>query len=192
MPGENDDGMQPLLGERLRTIRLERDLSLATVSRETNISRSFLSLVENGQNEITIGRLVRLVTFYGIHISDFFADLAMAGEPRHVVRRAERRRVPAAGDRVEVHLLAPDEQRSMLATSVEMGPGGGTSPTSPYDGEELLHVVEGEVELMLEGEPPQRLADGDTAWCPGRQTYTLANRTDRPARVLAVRRTVDR
>ena len=49
------------LGRSLRALRKERGLSLQDVATATNVSASFLSLVENEKSDITIGRLVRLV-----------------------------------------------------------------------------------------------------------------------------------
>lgn len=54
----------------MRALRRTRGLSLADVGEATRISPSFLSLVEKGKSDITIGRLVRLVEFYGISIND--------------------------------------------------------------------------------------------------------------------------
>jgi transcriptional regulator with XRE-family HTH domain len=177
--------MQPLLGQRLKAIRVARGLSLAEVSRQTSISRSFLSLVENGQNEITIGRLVRLVGFYGVHISDFFAELEVT--QHNVVRHAERRRIPSPEESLAMYLLAPDESRSMLPMSVEFEPGGGFSEPGRHPGEEFIHVVEGAVILRLEGEEqPIVLHPGDTAWYSGEHGHTVTNGVDARTRIIAV------
>src|SRR5438105_3725718 len=60
----------PQLGDALKALRRQRGYSLVQVAKETGISKSFLSLVESGRSDITIGRLLRLVTFYGAHIAD--------------------------------------------------------------------------------------------------------------------------
>src|SRR3954471_20515085 len=62
--------LERALGLRLRQLRLARSLSLAEVAQATNISASFLSLVENGRSDVSIGRLTRLVQFYGVSLSD--------------------------------------------------------------------------------------------------------------------------
>ena len=176
--------MQPQLGQRLREIRDARGLSLAEVSRETGISRSFLSLVENGQNEITIGRLVRLVGFYGVHVSDFFARLVK--EPEYVVRREDRREIPSPKEHITFYMLAPDGERTMMPLIGEFAPGGGLAEKGRHPGEEFVHVLEGELVVQLEGEEPIVLHAGDTAWYSGQQGHRLRNATDRPTRIIAV------
>ena len=54
----------------MRAARLARGFSLGQVAAATDISRSFLSLVENGKSDITIGRLTRLIDHYGISVAD--------------------------------------------------------------------------------------------------------------------------
>ena len=47
--------------------------------RPRRISASFLSLVEKDRSDITIGRLVRLIEFYGISITDLLPGEAASG-----------------------------------------------------------------------------------------------------------------
>src|SRR6478735_2717211 len=79
------------LGGRLRSLRHGRKLSLAEVGAATGMSSSFLSLVENGRNDLTVARLVRLVDYYGVSVTDLLPD---PGEQRpEVIRSANRRRI---------------------------------------------------------------------------------------------------
>ena len=73
-----------LLGARLRAIRADRGLSLSAVAEATGISTSFLSLVETGKNDITFGRLRRLIDYYGVTL----IDLLPPSEDTVVVREA--------------------------------------------------------------------------------------------------------
>jgi transcriptional regulator with XRE-family HTH domain len=84
------------LGSALRAARQAKSLSLSEVTAATGISSSFLSLVENGKSDITIGRLVRLVTFYGIHLADL-VPVAPAAEP-DLVRKSEQRTLPSPAE----------------------------------------------------------------------------------------------
>jgi Helix-turn-helix domain len=51
------------LGTKLRSLRLARRLALTEVAAGTGISSSFLSLVENGKNDLTVARLIKLVSY---------------------------------------------------------------------------------------------------------------------------------
>src|SRR6266540_1444510 len=65
---------QAHLGERLRELRLERGLSLTAVAEATGLSASSLSVTENGKSDITFGRLVRLIDFYGVTLSELLPE----------------------------------------------------------------------------------------------------------------------
>src|ERR1700694_1861682 len=91
--GSGIDGV----GSTLRRIRQVRGLSLNDVAEVTQMSSWFLSLVETGASDHPIGRLGRLVEFYGISITDLMPDPG-AAEP-DIVLAAERRLIhsPAEG-----------------------------------------------------------------------------------------------
>jgi len=75
------------LAARLKRLRLERGLSLAQLSRATGISSSFLSLVEQAQSDITVGRLIRLAEFYDVELVDLLSGPPTApGEHVHILR----------------------------------------------------------------------------------------------------------
>src|SRR5688572_18730681 len=80
----------PSLAEGLRALRLSKGLSLKEVALATEISTSFLSLVENGKSDITIGRLVRLVNLYGVTLTDLIPPRPDDSEPE-ITRVDERR-----------------------------------------------------------------------------------------------------
>src|SRR4051794_24293919 len=86
------------LGRQLRTLRRTRGFSLSQVAEATGISKSFLSLLEAGKSDITIGRLMRLVEFFGVTIGDLLPD-ADAGAQIVVSRQGDQQplRSPSEG-----------------------------------------------------------------------------------------------
>ncbi|MQA75962.1 MAG: helix-turn-helix domain-containing protein [Solirubrobacterales bacterium] len=98
-------GDRPPLGARLRATREARGLALAKVAEDTDLSRSFLSMVERDESDISFGRLHRLINYYGIHMGDLVpparsdvVGLVSAGSESLL-------RSPAEG--IELHLLTP-------------------------------------------------------------------------------------
>lgn len=183
---DEDADVQPVLGNRLKAIRTSKGLSLAKVARDTGISRSFLSLVEAGTNEISISRLMRLLRFYGVSFSEV-VDVH-GPDDYDLVRREDRRRVTSHGEHLVMHLLARDSNRSMLPMIVEIEAGGGFSEYGRHPGEECIHVLEGSVEISFEHAPDDRkvLTAGDTVWFPGERGHLVRGAGDAPARLIAV------
>ena len=126
----------PGFGSALRAARTAKSLSLSDVAAATSISPSFLSLVENGKSDITIGRLVRLVTFYGIHLGDL-VPVEPAAEP-DLVRKSEQRTLPSPAEGIQFRLLAPSVQGVMMPMIVEFEPSAHLAEFGRHAGEEFL------------------------------------------------------
>jgi mannose-6-phosphate isomerase-like protein (cupin superfamily)/DNA-binding Xre family transcriptional regulator len=172
-----DGGLHPTLGERLREIRLERKESLAEVSRATAISTSFLSLVETGRSDITLGRLMRLVQFYGIHVNDLLREAPP--DPAGVVRAGQEILVHSGTEGIDIRLLAPRGDRTLMPLLVAVQPGGHTVEATSYEGEEFVHVLEGELTMQL-GEDEVLLQAGDTISYDTTTPHSISN----PGRVV--------
>jgi transcriptional regulator with XRE-family HTH domain len=162
------------VGEHLRAARLARKLSLADVAEATGISTSFLSLVEKDKSDISIGRLVRLIDFYGISITDILPGSVSTGYPE-IVTPGERRLLHSKAEEIDVYLLTQDTRRQMMPLLVVVQPGARLAEAGQHAGEEWVLVVEGELHLELEGAPPRVLAAGDAAYYPAERPHLFAN-----------------
>ena len=171
-------GAPPTLAEGLRAIRRSRRLSLAEVADATAISASFLSLVEKGRSDITIGRLVRLVDFYGISINDLLPGSAEPAFPE-VVGVAERRLVHSPAEGIDVYLLSGDTRRTMMPMLLEFEPGAHLAEHGRHEGEEWVHVLEGTLSLELQDSEPQLLGAGDSGYYPADRPHMFRNASDR-------------
>lgn len=178
---------QRTLGASLRAARAARRLSLAEVADATNISASFLSLVENDRNDITIGRLVRLIDFYGISISDLLPGQGASGDPE-VVTREERKLVHSPAEGIDVFLLtAETKRRAMMPMLLEVEPGARLAEYGRHPGEEWVHVLEGRLQLELEGAEPRLLEAGDSAYYAAERPHLFSNPDPkRPLRLICV------
>jgi transcriptional regulator with XRE-family HTH domain len=177
---------QPFLGRRLREIRRERAFSLATVADGTGISQSFLSQVENGHSDITLGRLLRLVDLYGLDIADVIPP--GVGHSAEVIRFADLQFSSFADPAFAMAVLARE------------GPQGGDlrltfalfEPASEFI-EPITHhhnrvsiLVRGRVEIRVNGEEIYDLHPGDAVKLPAGHRVEFANPGDETAWVIAV------
>jgi quercetin dioxygenase-like cupin family protein/DNA-binding Xre family transcriptional regulator len=174
------------VGAHLRQVRKARKLSLADVAEATGISASFLSLVEKEKSDITIGRLVRLIEFYGISITDLLPGATASGYPE-VVTPAERKLVHSPAEGIDVFLLSVDTRHQMMPMQVEFKPGARLAEFGRHAGEEWLVVLEGELRLELEGAEPRMLKPGDSAYYPAERPHLFSNASaTKPLRLICV------
>jgi quercetin dioxygenase-like cupin family protein len=176
------------LGARLKAVRKARRLSLADVSEATEVSASFLSLVENDKSDIAIGRLVRLIEFYGISIADLLPGDGGGGSYPDVVRSDERRLLHSRSEGIDVYLLtSKTRDRQMMPLQVEIEPGARLAEHGRHLGEEWVHVLDGRLRLELEGAEPRILHPGDSAYYPSERPHLFVNDDkDRLLRLICV------
>ena len=173
------------LGRSLRSARRSKSLSLSDVGKATGISASFLSLVENGKSDITIGRLVRLVAFYGLQLTDLLPATPSADPD--IIRRAEQQTLPSSGEGIQFRLLAPNIHGAMMPMVVEFEPSAHLAEYGRHAGEEFVHVMQGTLELELEGSAPRILKAGDSAYYAAERPHLFRNGSNtEPLRIICV------
>ncbi len=173
------------MARRLRDLRHASGLTLAEVARMTRLSPSFVSMVETGKTDISLARLLSLVTAYGTTIHDLFADSSPpAREPEvRVIRRAGYVSVPLADRGVRLVLLAPAAERRLEPVLIVLEPGSRLGAPLRHEGEEFVYVIEGDVTLTV-GRRRHRLARGETAYYSSALPHRFANPGRRRAVLL--------
>jgi transcriptional regulator with XRE-family HTH domain len=156
------------LGTRLRALRTERGLSLSQLESATNISSSFLSLVESGKSDITISRLVRLADFFDVELSDLVEGSRVERRPLEVIRDGEGSVLASSAEGITTRFLG--HQRWQLSPRVTDYEAGGTLEIAGGEqaAREILHhrelfiyIVTGTFEITVHGEEPVTLSRGD-------------------------------
>ncbi len=91
----SEDAMSVDVGQRLRAMRAERNLSLRNLAARSGLSANALSNIERGQTSATVSTLYKLADALGVSITAFFENLEA---PKAIVFRkaSERVRVPFA------------------------------------------------------------------------------------------------
>jgi transcriptional regulator with XRE-family HTH domain len=184
---ETEDGdplAQPRLGRALRALREARGHSRNDVSRETGLSGSFLALVETGRSDLSIGRLRRLLKFYGTHLTEL---LPRQQAESVVTRRGERYffHLSVGGSDISGSLLTPDGDRRMMPILVDYGSGSRTTDLPMLDRESFVYVLEGSLTIERKGLEPVLLEEGDSAYFKTANSIA-ALASDDGARVLIV------
>lgn len=169
------------LGRRLRALRTERRMSLATVAELTGLSVSFLSAVELGQSSISVGNLFKLADAYGTTVPGLGPDYR--AEHRRVVRPADRPRYVTGDGLVVIEDLIATPG-ALEAQRIEIMPGGGSEETYAHPGEEIVHVLSGQVVFWLNEREEHALQPGDSLFFRSTLPHRWSNQSDTPATVL--------
>lgn len=177
------NGDSPPIGARLRSARRAAGLTLEEVAARSSLTKGFLSQVERDLASPSVGSLLRVCEVLGVAVGSLFEQ---ARGP--LVRAAERAPVQFGGEGVDERQLTPADEHRLLVLSGEIAPGGG-SGDEPYalaSEVEFVHVLEGMLELEVDG-VVHRLAAGDSLTFAADAPHRWRNPgTVSPARVLWV------
>lgn len=171
------------LASKLKGLRQERGLSLADVARQTDLSASFISLIENGKSDITFSRLYRLMKFYGAGLEELEPSAHSAPS---VVRAGEEPRIYSPAEGIEIRLLAPDTARLMMPVIAVYQPGAELAEHTAHDGEDFIHVIRGRFLLEIEGVDAVILDEGDSAYYSATTPHRQRNLSSTPSMFFGV------
>ena len=180
------------LGTRLRSMRTERGLSLSQLEAATDISSSFLSLVESGKSDITISRLVRLADFFDVELGDLVEGSRVDRRPLEVIRDGDGSVLASRAEGVTARFLG--HQRWQLSPRIsEYEPGGvfdvaegEQAAREMFHHRELfIYVVAGIFEITVHGADPVEVSRGDAVLVRD-GADRVANVGRRPGRLLVV------
>ncbi len=89
MVGTSSGPFELPFGTALRRLRLAAGMSQETLGLEAGVQRNFVSLIETGQNQPTIGTICKLARALGMKASELVAAAeAEAVKPRRNTRRS--------------------------------------------------------------------------------------------------------
>ena len=180
-------GDSTVVGARVRALREGLGLSLRDLAARSGVSAATLSQVERGESSPTLTVAARIAD--GLELS--LSQLLRLDETGHVaiVRDGEGRRRERGGHAVE-ELTPPlpgqraDVSRHLLAPGAGTG-GEGDPPMHEPGSRETVVVLDGSVELMVDGET-HALAAGDSVTYDADLPHRITNPGPEKARMLAV------
>jgi transcriptional regulator with XRE-family HTH domain len=136
------------LGERIRQLRLARNLTLKQVGDKAKVSPTHLSEIERGKTSPTVGALLRIARALGREAAQLVGDVA---QPAVSVVRRDERRTWARGPLSLSNLSRGIHPRELSVLEIGLAPGAGRIDVPGESAEALVVVLEGDVEVDLGG-----------------------------------------
>lgn len=167
-----------------KLLRLQAKLTLEEAAREAGVTRGYLSKVERGLAQPSVGTALRLAKLLNVDVETLFGD--PRGNEAVVVTRA-RDQKPNSDVKGMPRLVAGKRQGRRMIAFV-MTPGMSPSPRDPmsqHEGEELLYVLEGRVTLTLPNRV-EHLEKGDCVQFNSAVPHKVENQPGSEAEILIV------
>jgi transcriptional regulator with XRE-family HTH domain len=198
------------LGDRLRTIRSTKGMTLAELSTGAGVSRSMLSRIERNEAAPTITTLQKIARSLDVTIGRLVEDdrsdpdtpggdlppehgsstpLRTAAAERRIgpaavsVVRADRRKRMVLPWGANYDLLTPDLQRRIEFILISYPVNGGSGDLYSHEGEECGFVIEGRFNGVV-GDQEFTLEPGDSISYPSTLPHRWENAGDTEARAV--------
>lgn len=170
------------VGPRLRKLRQDAGMTLGKAAEKAELSPSFLSALERDQTGVSARSLHRLAHVYGTTVS----ALVRRESTELVQLTSERNRSRTTMDVGSVEPLI--DGKSLLDAEVVVIDPAATTPPGAYahEGEELLYMLEGELDVLLATGQQFKLKPGDSLFYPATIEHEWRNVGTSRARFLWV------
>lgn len=168
------------IGKRIRRARLDRKVTLDTMANETGLAKQVIKQIESGEKRPSVGTLLQISRVLQLD-SDFLLKDPEADQEKRAQAYTKRT------DQYAYTPLTPDAKNKHLKAFrivVEAGTrheGVGFQ----HQGEEFVHVLEGQVEVQV-GEHINELAAGDSLHFNSGIKHDLRNPSPKDAVLIVV------
>lgn len=172
------------LGEKIRARRQEVGISLRELASRTDLTHSFISLVERDLADPSITSLRKIADALETPLVHFFTNEQETGSP--VVRNGRRRKLMIPDSHIMYEVLSPPSARQLLFFLARLEPGAVSSddPLS-HPMEEGTFVLQGRLKLEV-GSEVYILEEGDSICWDGNLPHRLTSIGEEALVVISV------
>ena len=151
---------------------MSRGLTQEELAERTDLSRSFISQLESNKTSPSIDTLETILRALGTDLKHFFSDFE---DDKVVFKKEERVPVYDLPDGVKMHyLMVGVEDKSIDPMLVELDPGAQTEEEDYHEGSEFGYVIDGKIELYLDG-TKYKLKKGDSFYYTADRKHYIKN-----------------
>ncbi len=169
------------IGKKIKELRTRIGLTQEELASRCELTKGFLSQLENDLTSPSIITLSDIVEALGTNMSQFFKE---EKEEQIVFTKDDFFVDEKEGS--TIHWIVPNAQKNeMEPILLELEPNGSSNEIVPHEGEEFAYVIAGKIEIRFD-EGASILSKGDTFYIKGDKGHTLVNPYSQKAKVLWV------
>lgn len=183
-----------VLGEKIRSLRLSKDIGLRELARTAEVSAALVSQIETDKTTPSIGTLRRIAAALEVPVATFFvggnSPERVSTDPQThrrdgrrgaIVRHDQRKHLYLPRSHVKYELLTPNLAGPIEFVWCELEPGHPEGELLSHAGEEVILVLQGELDVYLE-DVPHHLEQNDSITFDSAIPHRVAN----PAETISV------
>ena len=182
----SEDGV----GKKVATVRESLSISVEELAERSGCEVALIRRIEAGELAPSLAPLIKIARALGVRLGTLLDDATGLGpvvtrkDQAEGATRLRSLETGAGSTTLDFFSLAPGKSaRHMEPFLVTVHPGGGA--LSSHEGEEILYVLEGEIEVAY-GKEQHKLGPGDSIYYDSIVPHRVSAGGGRDARILAV------
>jgi transcriptional regulator with XRE-family HTH domain len=188
-----------VLGERVRKLRTDRNLTIAELAERAGLSSGLISQIERGRSNPSVRTLQRLRAALGVNLWEFLQPAggngaaAGAGAPGSLAfirRKADRQTLVVGKSRLVKELLSPRSDDHLRFMMITIPAGGESEDVLQSQGRKGGYMLSGRARLTVSGETGE-LEPGDAFQFPADVPHKIFNPYGEPAVLIWIMSIVD-
>ena len=169
------------IGRKIKQYRLQLDLTQEELAQRTELTKGYISQLENDLCSPSIATLQDILNILGVSLQEFFTE----PKEEKVVYTSNDYFTSKNGDGNNTWLIPNSQIKEMEPIILTLPAGGSAEERYPFEGEEFGYVLTGKLEIITE-KVKFKLNAGDSFSIDGKKQHTLTNSTKEECKVLWV------
>ncbi len=175
------------IGERIRNIRKEKEITLIELSKLTGVAQATLSRIETGDMIGTVDCHQKVANALGMSLSELYEGLDERVSKTHLSKRQENGSISHNNHKVQIELRTSKALKRKLLPCVITIKGNSESEEERAEKsvEKFIYVVEGEVILKL-NKQEHLLKQDESIYFDGSLSHSILNKNSKTAKIISV------
>ena len=183
-----DNQVVSRIAQKIRTTRLEKNLTIQELATRTHVSKGLLSKIENSRTIPSLPVFVTLIQSLDISLKEFFQDMVLANGKNYLLVRKDQyaplEREPTSGVTYQFILSQNVANCTMeiVLMSIESGSKGKTSTANGY---KFHYVISGSCDYTINNDTFS-LEEGDSLYFDAAIPHAPINKSRRKVVLLSM------
>ncbi|MCL2752104.1 MAG: cupin domain-containing protein [Firmicutes bacterium] len=168
------------IGLKIKELRLKAELTQEELADRCELSKGFISQVENDLTSPSISTLEDILCALGTDMTEFFAGNK---NEEQVVFTKEDYFEKETENSLVTWLITNSQKNEMEPILITITPDSSTDEDMPHEGEEFGYIITGSVKLVI-GDKAYRAREGDSFYFAAAKKHYIINNGTETAKIL--------
>ena len=165
------------LGEKIKQLRLQCDLTQEELASRCELSKGYISQLENDLTSPSITTLKDILTAVGSSLKEFFSEV----DAEEKIVFTEQDFIEKVTNDSTLNWLVPSAQKNIMEPiHLVLNAHSKTETDVPHEGEEFGYVLEGEITLVV-GKKKYQVKKGESFYFEADKLHHVENNKDAKA-----------